>query len=147
MDIPDIKSRMSVILGMKRNILSILEKMAFQDRPKNNSYVFYAPEPYMHLGTAMRLGLQYYNFLSFELQPDPGDDAAIKDKRSRLDLIKRWIDMCQRMSQSGQGAEALQSQVDQMGAAQMAAGAMPAGTQAPQLPTSTGLPQGIMPPQ
>jgi len=122
MDFPDLKSKTRYILAPRKIIEQIVEKMAYQKAPSNGKWLTFQPEPYMNLPYALQFAAQMYNYLLLELPETT--DAERKDKNSRLDLIRDWIE---KVNLLGQAAEPPPEMAPPGGGMPMPGGAAPMG--------------------
>jgi len=95
LNFPDLKK--SNMLSQRHNIRKILEKVCTQKLKEKQDVLYIAPEPYMDLALAQRIGQDYYVALLAELPEET--NAQRQDKSVRLDLVRRWVDDCVKLQQ------------------------------------------------
>ena len=93
LNFPDLKAHN--MLNEYGNLKEIIEKIITQDNPDDDSWFYIAPEPYFTLPLALELGRKYYVMLTCELPEETLEQ--LEDKTARLDLVRRWIDDCEKL--------------------------------------------------
>ena len=144
MSFPDLKSKTRYITAPRKVIESLVEGMALQKTPKGDKWITYEPEPYMDLPYAIQFGARMYNFLLLELPEDT--DTERKEKDSRLNLVREWIEKVNLLGQANQP----EPEVGMAPPGMEAMGGMPMPGMAPQaigMPPQALTPEMAMGPQ